>query len=242
MPIEGLTELEIINGIFTSIFVFVSILVGVRIILKYYKHQIKELITVGITMILISTHWWGNSFSFLLYLVFNYELKTSIHLLIENIFTPIVLILWVYSVCSLAYPTKIRRSLLIISPVCIIYYVFLFIGLIVDPEILVIPLSRFDTRSTILLMGLKISALFLFIIFSVLLGLNLIKDGDKTIQWKGKFLLSAITLYSLGGISSMFLFSLMELVVIRLILILSSILFYFSFFIPDRLRGWLIKN
>ena len=242
MPIENLTELEIINGIFTSLFVFVSVLVGFRILLKYNKHQLKELITLGICMILISTHWWGNSFSFLLYLVFNYELETGTHLFIENIFTPIALILWVYSVCSLAYPTKIRQSLLIITPVCIIYYVFIFIGLIINPEILVIPLSRFDTRSTILLMCLKLSALFLFIIFGVLLGLNLIKDGDKTIQWKGKFLFLAITLYSLSGIGSMFLFSLLELVVMRLFLILSSILFYFSFFIPDRLKDWLIKN
>jgi len=120
--------------------------------------------------------------------------------------------------------------------------VFLFIGLLINPEILVIPLSRFDTRSTIILMCLKLSALFLFIIFSVLLGLNLIKDRDKIIQWKGKFLFLATILYSLGGIGSMFLFLLLELVIMRLLLILSSILFYFSFFIPVRLRGWLIKN
>ena len=242
MPIEGLTELEIINGIFTSIFVFISILIGLRIILKYNKHQIKELITVGISMIFLSTHWWGNSFSFLFYIAFNYELETVTHLIIENIFTPIALILWVYSVCSLAYPTKIRISLLLITPVCIIYYMFLFIGLMVDPEILVIPLSRFDTRSTILLLCLKISALFVFITYTVLFGLNLIKDGDKIIQWKGKFLFLAIGLYSLGGFGSMFLFSLVELVILRLLLILSSILFYFSFFIPDPLRKWLIKN
>ena len=242
MPIEGLTELEIINGILTSIFVFVSILIGLRIILKYNKHQIKELITVGFGMILISTHWWGNSFSFLLYIAFHYELETVPHLIIENIFTPIALILWVYSICSLAFPTKIKMSLLIITPVCIIYYLCLFIGLIVDPEILVIPLSRFDTRSTILLLYLKISALFVFITYTVLFGLNLIKDGDTIIQWKGKFLFLAIVFYSLGAIGSMFLFSLAELVILRLLLILSSILFYFSFFIPDPLRKWVIKN
>jgi len=242
MPIEGLTELEIINGIFTSLFVFVSILVGLRILSKYYKYQIKELLTVGICMILISTHWWGNSFSFLLYLVFDYQLRIGAHLFIENIFTPIALLLWVYSVCSLVYPTKVTWSILIVTPVCFIYYLFLFIGLMLNPEILVIPLNRFDTRSTILLMSLKLSVLIIFIITSILLGINLLKDGDKTIQWKGKFLFLAIILYSLGGIGSMFLFSLLELIVIRFFLILSSIFFYFSFFIPDRLRMWLINN
>ncbi len=51
MGIEQLTELDILHGIFTSLFVLISLIVGLRILFKYFEHKRKELITVGIAWI-----------------------------------------------------------------------------------------------------------------------------------------------------------------------------------------------
>ena len=92
MLLIELTELEIINGISSTIIVAVSMAVGLRLSLKFFKHKIKVLLTMGFAWILLFAHWWGNSLSFILYILIGFELDLFIYITMEHIFMPLTLL------------------------------------------------------------------------------------------------------------------------------------------------------
>lgn len=242
MFFNGITELDIINGISVSIFVIISAIVGIKLILKYFTHKIKEFVTVGFSLIFAFTHWWGNSFSFLLYLLFDYEMNLFIHLLIENIFMPIALLLWVYSFFSLIYPRYVKYAISIFLPLCVIEGIFILAVLIINPQIFGSMLGLFDTKSSVILLGLKISNALIFGTTGVLYSLKLISNVDKMIKLKGKLFIIGIISFLVGSISLMFFFDLLVMFFFRLVLLSSSIAIYLSFLLPERVAKRLIKE
>jgi hypothetical protein len=64
---NGIQGYEILYGILSVIFVFIAIIIGLRILTKYFELKMKELITVGLALIFLSSAWWGSAFSFLGY-------------------------------------------------------------------------------------------------------------------------------------------------------------------------------
>lgn len=242
MFFNGITELDVINGISITIFVIISAIVGIKLIFRYFTHRIKEFVTVGFSLIFAFTHWWGNSFSFLLYLLFNYEMNLSSHLFIENIFMPIALLLWLYSFFSLMYPKYVKYALSIFVPLCVIEGIFILGLLVINPQILGSMLGMFDTKSSVILLGLKISNALIFGTTGVLYSLKLISNVDKMIKLKGKLFMIGIISFLVGSISLMFFFNLLVMFFFRLILLSSSIEIYLSFLLPDRVANWLIKE
>ena len=68
-----------------------------------------------------------------------------------------------------------------------------------------------------------------------------IKVDDPEIKWKGKFLLIAWFSFTIGAILDAALpLTEITLIIVRLILISSSIEFYLGFFLPDQLAKRLI--
>ena len=97
MGFENLTEIEIIVGIFDSVFVIISIIIGIKLILKYFSHKQVSLITIGLAWIFFSITWCGGALSFFLYIMFDTVLDHTLFLIIANAFSPIALICWIIS-------------------------------------------------------------------------------------------------------------------------------------------------
>jgi len=136
MGIEELSELDILHGLFTTIFVVISLLVGLRILLKYFEHRRTELVAVGIAWMGISTPWIGNSLSFLLYVLAGYKLELFPYLFMENVFIPLAIICWMYAFSTLVYPRLVKKITVVFAIICLIYEVFLIVALILNPEII----------------------------------------------------------------------------------------------------------
>lgn len=66
---------------------------------------------------------------------------------------------------------------------------------------------------------------------------------DPSIQWKGRFMLIAMISFAVGAfLDAVLTFTPLELVLVRLLLISSSIEYYLGFFLPNSIANRLIKK
>lgn len=243
MGIEELPDLEIFNGIFTLLFVVVSIIVGLRILLKYFAYRRTELITVGFTWIGMCTPWIGNSLSFLLYVTIEYKLELVPYLFLENAFIAIAIMSWIYSFSKLVYPKSVKKLTLLSAVFCIPYELYLLIMLIINPEMIGTLGGYFDCHHTILPKILKIVAIFVILITGIIFANASIKAPDPNIKWKGRFFLIGIVSFTIGALlDTVLTFTPLDLVLVRLLLVSSSIEYYLGFFLPESIAKKLIKN
>ena len=243
MGIEELSELDILHGIFTTLFVVVSLLVGLRILLKYFEHRRNELITVGLAWMTISTPWIGNSLSFLLYITFEYRLELVPYLFMENIFIPLALICWIYSFSTLVYPRLVKKLTILFVLICIPYEIFLIIALIINPEMIGTLEGMFDSHHTIIPNAFRVFGIFVVLITGIIFARTSMKSEDPTVQWKGRFLLIGMVSFTIGALlDAVLTFTPLDLVLVRLLLISSSIEYYLGFFLPDVIANKLIKR
>lgn len=238
-----LTELDILHGIFTSLFVLISLIVGLRILFKYFEHKRKELITVGIAWIGISTPWMGNSLSFLLYISFGLTLDLFSYLFIENFFVPIALVCWIYSFSKLVYPKLSTKLTILFGVICIVYEIFLITSLILKPEIIGALEGKFDVNHTIAANLFKVFAIIIVLITGVIFGNRLMRSDEPTTKWKGRFFQIAMLSFAIGAmLDAILTLTPLELVLVRLLLISSAIEYYLGFFLPEKVANMLIKQ
>ena len=126
------TEFELVYGISTLIFIIISMLIGIKIILKYRVNQNIIFISVGITWILLTTSWWGSATSFI-FAIFDVNLSDFWYLFLSNFFVPFALIFWFYSYLNLLFKNKIKL-IYYIATILMIYEVTFLILLMINTK------------------------------------------------------------------------------------------------------------
>ena len=173
------------------------------------------------------------------------KIKQSTYLLIENIFSPIALVLWIYSFTTLAYRkyTKFLTSIYFI--LSLIFEIALIIMLSIDTELIGTGIEEgiFTSQLTPFAVLFQIFGLFTLIVTGLLFSYKSLKSEDPKIKWKGKFLLAAFLSFVIGTLfEALFLLDPISLILFRLLLISSNIEFYFGFFFPERIKKYLLKE
>ncbi len=80
----------VLNGLFSLLFVIFSLVIGLKIALKYREHKQRTLILVGITWIVMSKPWWGSLISFIVYLFNGVGISIFLYILINFSFISLV--------------------------------------------------------------------------------------------------------------------------------------------------------
>ncbi|MFX0073479.1 MAG: hypothetical protein ACFFAO_20570 [Candidatus Hermodarchaeota archaeon] len=242
--IESLNAFEIVRGIFTLAFVVISILIGIKIMLKYFTFKRKEYIAVGLTWVFISSPWWGNAFSFLSIVLFRYAFEPFLYLLLMSAFVPLALMCWIYSITKLSYPELKNKLIIPYFTICIVYILYLLIALCIDTRLIGEQKGLFDFQRTLIPNLFTYFAIANTIILGVLFARSSIKSPDPQVQWKGKFMLIAILSFvAAAAIDSIFVGQYFILrAVLRLVLITSGVEYYLAFFLPEKLANKLIKE
>lgn len=244
--IYELSTMDIFRAISTLIFVVISILVGLRILLNYFRHKRKELITVGLTWIFVSSAWWPLAFGFLSILFFNYLFDPRIYLFLMNGFSAFALICWIYSISVLTYPHLKKQLVSIFGVICGVYEVLLITLLCIDPKFIATWESGFDGFSysrTWLPNMFYIFVVLTTLITAILFCLKSLKSENPTVRWKGRFLLLGFITFIVASAFEIFSAGLRLLqAIIRIILILAAIEYYLGFFLPDWVKNVLIKD
>ena len=235
---------EILQGSFSLIFVVISILIGIRLIMKYFEKKNREFFLVGITWIGISIPWMHGAISFILILLFNTSLSVEIRFIIGNVFIPIIVVIWLIAFTDLFYQEKQKLILLLFSVIAIIYEVIFFILLFTDTSLIGTFVGPFQVRYTLFI---RITMSFyagLALVTGVIFAVKTIKAGTSPeMILRGKFLLLAFPSFALGSILDVLVpLTPFTVVITRLILISSAIEFYLGFSLPKIVKKLFIKT
>jgi hypothetical protein len=242
MILEGLTQLDFLNGIFSLLFVVVAFIIGIKLISVYFKYQKIEMITVGLTWIFLSSAWWGIVVLFLGYVLFDYRIGTIPYLIIGNIFVPVALVCWIYSFSSMTYPEHKKTIVLIYSVISIIYEIILLILLFIDYRLIGYFETEFYLVSEIYPTIYQIFAVVTAIITGIIFTKKALESEDEEIKWKGRFLLTAFITFTIAAFAeAIVLLTPLLLVIMRIILIFSTFAYYLGFFLPKFVSKRLIS-
>lgn len=238
-----LDNTDIMNGFLSLIFIIISIFVGLLFFFKYRKYRIKDLIFVGITWIIMSEPWWGHTISLFVAFSTGEGLNIQIIYFISTTFVPIGLVSWIAVYIDFLY-RKHKKTILIIAIMGLIIFEIIFqYFLFTNPSIIAIKQSAVDSINQPFILSFFLSVLITFLITGILFANSAIKSNDKESKLKGKILLLAILSYAVGSVwDGVFASTGSLLIVSRIILTISSVFFYYGFFLPNWMKRIILHS
>ena len=241
MKITELSQLELLQGSFTLIYVLISLIIGILFCGKYFSTKRIEHITLGFSWIFLSSAWWGTTMQFLSIVLFSKTISLFLWMFLANVGIPIAILFWIYSISHIMYKENEKQILLLFMAICVPYEIILLALLFTDPNLVGTQVATFNTISKPYIIVFQLFAIFTAFLTGVVFSIKSMKVDDKEIKWKGRILLIAFISFLIGTIGDALLaLSEVPLVIVRLILISSSIEYYLAWFLPDRLKEWLI--
>lgn len=235
--------LDFINGIFSVIFVFISLFVGLVIFLKYFKYKEKIYLYVGSTWMLISCPWWSSSLSFLIALSNGSGLPEQIYFLLGNVVIPLAIIFWFLAFTEFLYTKKRRLLLLIFAVYGIIFEIVLFILVFLNPKLIGTLNPPVDVNYKSFILLYLLSSVSIVAITGIMFARLSLKSKDPEVNLKGKFLVISFITFLIGAIlDSAMPLNAVTIVITRLILITSAISWYGGFLLPRWMKKYLLKG
>ena len=228
-----LEPFDYFNGVFATIISVIYIIVGLKIILKYFKYKEKNLILVGTVWIIIIEPWIAVAISFLLHILIGIGLTPEIHALVGYTFLPSAAFLWIYFFTRV-YKIQLNKLVIIIifiiETLITIFFLYL---LIVDMSLIGYLNGVIDFNYGSFLILLIFQALILFFLTGILFSIKGMKSENLEIKLKGKLLFFAFIFYLVGSILSILGdINIIFLVIGRILTIFSSIEYYCGFILP----------
>ncbi len=242
MTLSDLTNLDIINGIFTILANLIGIIVGIIIAWKYFTYKRKELLTVGISLIFGSVVYWSSSIAFITIVLFNYEPSLVFHLSF-HLLVPLGLMFWMYSFAILVYPRSTKIIVALFSIICALYDIFLFIFLLTNPESLGRRTGKITGEAF-----LYINMFLLFVVVVLIITMSIfikscLGSEDPKIIWKGNFLLISMIIGAISGLIGMFFPDTAFIIILtRTLRVIASIFSYLGWLLPERIAKLVIKE
>lgn len=238
--------IEMLQGSFSLIFVIISIIVAIKIILRYFEYKSITFLEVGVAWAGMSVPWLPDSINFILFLTSNPFLSVEAYLIIGNSFLLIFVILWLVAFINLLHLEKSKNIILAIAiALSIVFEIFFFVLLSISNDLIGISYGPFHYSFSFFIVVYMFSMILIVLVTGLKFGATSLKSGDPEIVLKGKILIIAFITFTLGAILDAILSSMLipiTVVLTRIILISSSILFYLGFVLPTWVKKLLIKK
>ncbi|MFW9772890.1 MAG: hypothetical protein ACFFEO_12100 [Candidatus Thorarchaeota archaeon] len=246
---------DYLQGIFSLIFVIISLIIGFSILLKYPKFKSRLYILVGISWIGVANPWFPDSISFVMYLFVRDFLPVNWYFIIGNCFIPIALLAWLIAFTDMVGKKrqKLVVSLTIILSIAfeIVFFYLLFtdstaIG-VIDPLVRPFTVNFGD----FILLYLVIVIIVMFST-GIVFAQKSVKSEIKEIRVKGKLLRAAFITFTIAAVLDSMLGTIfgdptdpllaIMVVVVRVLLIFSAIEFYGGFLLPKWMHSIFIRD
>jgi hypothetical protein len=222
----------VINGLFSIFLIIVFVIVGLKILLKYREYKEKIFFLTGIAWIGISEPWWPSAIGFLMVLFTGNGPSLEVYLILNNMFLPIFLFLWLMAVTEMMQTKRRVPLLLVYLLIAIILESLMIYYLITDVSKLAVMVSPVDINFGLITILHIAFNLIIFMISGILFSLKTLNLDDPENKLRGKFLLIAFILFLIGAI--------LEIVITlppnRIIILLSAIIFYIGFMMPEAIK------
>jgi len=239
----ALNPLDIINGIFSFIFVIISLVVGFLILIRYVRYKEKIYFFVGATWILISEPWWPSSLSFLVSLSNGVGLPPTLYFLIGNTLVPLAIALWLIAFTDFLFTEKRKLILLVFAIIGIIFEVIFYTFLFINPILIGTPNSPVDVSYSFFIIIFLVFFILTLVISGLLFARLSLKSDDPEVKLKGKLLVVAFIAFFVGALlDSSIRLNELGVIFVRLILIASAIFWYGGFLLPHWMKKLFLKQ
>jgi hypothetical protein len=228
----SLTTNEFLNGITGLIYAIIVIYVGLRIASKYFQYKHKTLLYVGLGWLGFATPYYAVSLSFLSVLIIGEPINDFLYFLVAVGFVPIFLLLWMAGFTDLLYNNRQKIVLIIYAVLGAVFESIILYALFTDLTIIGVKEGPVDTDWSNVIVFYFIPLILTVIITGFLLSNKSLKSESPDVKLKGKFLLVAFILWTLGEILDLFL----DNPITRITLMISSIAFYFGWIMPEWMK------
>jgi hypothetical protein len=225
-----LNLIELLQGIFSLIFVILVIFVGISIIYRYFEYKKREFLLIGIGWIGLAGGWLPDAISFLMIVLMNNPLNKEAYFIIGVAFLPVFMIIWLTGIMDILTTEKKRIIMIFINIMVVSYEIIFWYFLITDSSQIGTFLGPFQVEYHPLIDLYLLLLILMVTITGILIARHSLRSENVEIKLKGKLLLGAFVSFFIGAISDVFVpLSPITVVITRCILILGAILFYFGF-------------
>lgn len=239
----ALSFLDTLNGVFSFIFVAISLFVGFIILSRYFKYKERVYFLVGATWVLIASPWWPSSLSFLVALSNGVGITPEFYFLIGNLLVPFAVALWLLALTEFLYTEKRKLILSVFTIVGIIFEVLFLTFLFLNADFIGELNGAVDVNYKSFIMIFLIIFLLIVVVTGFLFANLSLKSQDPEVKLKGRLLVIAYITFAIGALLDSSLPLNEALIIItRLILILSSFFWYGGFLLPKWLKKYLLKK
>ncbi len=239
-----LTLVELLQGIFSLIFVVVIIVLMLHFIVRYAKYKEKNILYVSISLFFLSIIWMSDAINLVMILTIESYLSIELYYIFVLGFLPISIGGWFLVITNLMAKTYKKRIMSIIVIIYVIFETFFFIFLISDMEFIgQYNESYFDVQSSLFSQIYLFTSLFLFIITGLLMARQCLIAEQPEVRLKGKFLLLSMIFFAIGaGVEILTPLIALTVVLSRMITITSAILLYIAFTLPALVKKIFLKQ
>ena len=238
-----LSILDTLNGIFSLIFVAISLFVGFIILSRYFKYKERVYFLVGATWVLIASPWWPSSLSFLVALSNGTGIASEAYFLIGNIFVPLAVALWLLAFTEFLYSERRKLILSVFTIIGLTFEILFFVFLFVNSDLIGELNGAVDVNYKSFIMIFLISHLLIVVVTGFLFANLSLKSKDPEVKLKGKLLVIAYITFSVGAlVDSSIPLNEVLIIITRLILIISAFCWYGGFLLPKWLKKCFLKK
>lgn len=246
-----LSILDIIQGIENLIFVITAFILGFIIMKKYFtlkkttSKKKYQYISLGLTLIFMTSGWWGSVIVFLVSFV-NVDIPDNMYIFSESVFVSLTLFLWCFSFGKIYQNEKYyKKIILIFGIICSLYEIFIIFAFLTDYTLIGVRSDIFYIDYSLTVVIFLIFAMITELVTGFIFFTETKKSDDNKIKMKGKFLLMAFILFPLAIlidiISNIMAIQYLEIVNIfgKILLVSSGFCFFFGFLLPNRVFNFL---
>ena len=232
--------LEMIQGIFSTIFVVITIYIGLIFISKYIEHKNKNLLIFGLFWIGAATFFIAIPFQFIL-IPFGITTPDYTYLFTMYVPLPIMTFGWLTAITSLLYFKRRILFLRVFALVAILFEIIFFTLYFIQPSLIAWRSGYFYMEMSPLGIFYVLSLCVFILIPGVIFGNSSLDSKDPEIKMKGRLIIISIMIFGGGALMDIF-FPPLDLnlilkailtIIARILMSSSGILFYVGFMLPN---------
>ena len=231
-----------LQGSFSLIFVIVAILIGIRLILRYFQYKEKAFLYAGLTWIGMVSPWFNTAFNYLYVLISGNSMGDQFYVFLAYVWLPFAILAWILVLSTLIFKEK-KKLLLGLGWVNIIVYEILFlIFIFTDYTIIAERTAPFNDDLSLAYSIYVLLVLIFVLVTGVKFGRESLKSTNREIRLKGLFIIIAFVSFTIGAFldSGLIILTPIIRVFVRILLISSSFEFYFGFFLPNIIKKFFL--
>ncbi|TFG15993.1 MAG: hypothetical protein EU535_00095 [Promethearchaeota archaeon] len=238
-----LDELTQLCGLTGVIGLGIVILFGILVLYEAIIKKERILFMFFLAIIFTVSPWLPCDIGYIYWLITKNEIEYQIYVLLGTFGIPIAIIAWLDIYMTIMKPDKKKVVLISYAIFSLTFYIYLFYFLLLVPDAPIKAMIGYRrTPLDINYKGYILVYMGVSIIVGTYTGLEFaivsmkMKD-NLVVQWKGRFLLVSFILFAVGAVGDALLeLNTIMLIIIKIILMISSLFYYIGFIMPKWMR------